>query len=229
MSEQLTTHTVDPGAPSGKAPTDSEEPDRTRAGGLPDGPSPARGLGWLLTVGGFLGLLASFVLMVERIELLKDPLYIPSCSLDAVLSCGSVMTTPQAALFGFPNPLLGVAAFPVVVTVGAAVLAGARLPRWFWLGLQLGAALGTVFVHWLMFQSFFNISALCPYCMVVWAVTVPIFWYTTTHNIERGHLRLGAFGRGLVAYRGAVMAAWTLSVVGLVVAVFWNHWSQLLS
>ncbi|AUS78411.1 vitamin K epoxide reductase [Actinoalloteichus sp. AHMU CJ021] len=229
MSEQLATHTVDSEGPSGKASPDSREPGQTGSEDLLGAPSPTRGLGWLLTVGGFLGFLASFVLMVERIELLKDPLYIPSCSLDAVLSCGSVMTTPQAALFGFPNPLIGVAAFPAVVTVGAAVLAGARLPRWFWLGLQLGATLGTVFVHWLMFQSFFNISALCPYCMVVWAVTVPIFWYTTTHNIERGHLRLGGFGRALVAYRGPVLAAWALSVVGLVVAVFWTHWSQLLS
>ena len=43
---------------------------------------------------------------------------------------------------------------------------------------------GVVFVHWLIFQSLYVIGALCPYCMVVWAVTIPIFWYVTLHNLR---------------------------------------------
>jgi uncharacterized membrane protein len=91
--------------------------------------------------------------MVEKVALLKDPSYTPSCSINPILSCGSVMTTAQAEVFGFPNPLIGVAAFPVVAATGAAVLAGARLPRWWWLSLQAGALFGVVFVHWLFVQS----------------------------------------------------------------------------
>ncbi len=41
-------------------------------------------------------------------------------------------------------------------------------------GLAAGTLLGTVFVHWLIFQSLYRIGALCPYCMVVWAVTIPL-------------------------------------------------------
>ncbi|MEU0565678.1 vitamin K epoxide reductase family protein [Nonomuraea sp. NPDC005983] len=125
----------------------------------------------LMLVGGLIGLAAAFVLAVEKIALLKNPGYVPSCSINPVLSCGSVMTTPQAEVFGFPNPLLGIAAFAVVTTVGAALLARAEFPRWFWLGLQAGVTAGVVFVHWLIYQSLYVIGALCPYCMIVWTVT----------------------------------------------------------
>jgi uncharacterized membrane protein len=95
-------------------------------------PEPARSpttraLAWWLLVGGLVGLVAAFVLAVEKYALLADPTYVPSCSLNPVLSCGSVMASPQAEAFGFPNPLLGVAGFAVVAATGAALLAGGRL------------------------------------------------------------------------------------------------------
>lgn len=74
-------------------------------------------------------MVASAALLIERIVLVGDPSYVASCSFNPVLSCGSVMTSEQAALFGFPNPVLGVAAFPVVIATGAGLLAGARYAR----------------------------------------------------------------------------------------------------
>ncbi len=129
-------------------------------------------IGWILTVGGLLGALAAFVRTVEKIALLKDPAYVPSCSINPILSCGSIMTTAQAEVFGFANPLIGLAAFPVVAATGAAVLARARLPRWWWLTLQAGTVFGVGFVHWLFLQSLYRIGALCPYCMIVWVVAI---------------------------------------------------------
>jgi uncharacterized membrane protein len=38
----------------------------------------------------------------------------PSCSINPILSCGSVMTTPEAEAFGIPNLLIGIAGFAVV-------------------------------------------------------------------------------------------------------------------
>lgn len=60
------------------------------------------------------------------------------------------------------------------------------LRRWFWLGLQAGTTAAVVFIHWSIFQSLYRIDALCPYCMVVWVVTIPLFWYTTLHNLRAG-------------------------------------------
>ncbi|WP_371503585.1 vitamin K epoxide reductase family protein [Allokutzneria sp. NRRL B-24872] len=185
-------------------------------------------IAWVLTIGGVLGTAASFALVIEKFLLLANPFHIPSCTLDAVLSCGSVMRSPQAELFGFPNPVLGVIAFPVVTTLGVVLLAGARLPRWVWTGLQAGATLGVVFVHWLMIQSMYDIRALCPYCMVVWAVTIPIFWYTTVHNMDRGYLgRLRA--PLLVRFHSTVVTTWLVMIALLAVQAFWDHWMSYFS
>ncbi|MEV0649639.1 vitamin K epoxide reductase family protein [Phytomonospora sp. NPDC050363] len=191
-----------------------------------------RALAWVLTAGGAIGLVAAFVLTVEKIALLKDPGYRPSCSINPILSCGSVMKTPQAEAFGFPNPLIGVAGFAVVAAIGVVLLTGARLPRWFMLGLQVGATFGVVFVHWLIFQSLYRIGALCPYCMVVWAVTIPVFWYTTLANLTSGDLPVPRPWRraveGVARFHSAVLVAWYLLIIVLIGEEFWSYWRTLL-
>ncbi|WP_067175197.1 vitamin K epoxide reductase family protein [Microtetraspora niveoalba] len=191
-----------------------------------------RALPFVLTLGGGGGLVAAFLLMVERLRLAADPDYVPSCSINPILSCGSVMKTEQAALFGFPNPLIGVAAFSVVIAVGMALLAGARFRSWFWYGLQAGTLAGVLFVHWLIFQSLYRIGALCPYCMVVWSVTIPVFWYVTLANLEAGRIPLPGVARRFAAaaarYHTVVLTVWAFVIAGLVLERFWAYWITLL-
>ncbi|GAB3939061.1 vitamin K epoxide reductase family protein [Micromonospora vulcania] len=163
------------------AATTERQTERT----LPEQGFLSRVTAWICAVGGVVGLLAAAILIVEKINLLADPGYVPSCSINPILSCGSVMTTPQAEAFGIPNPLIGIAGFAAVATIGVVLLAGARLPGWFWLGLQAGATFGVIFVHWLIYQSLYVIGALCPYCMLVWAVTIPIFLYVTVRALRQ--------------------------------------------
>ncbi|MGH8824918.1 MAG: vitamin K epoxide reductase family protein [Jiangellaceae bacterium] len=213
---------LDDGEPDDLA-VDLDAPDQHQlAGGA------RRGLSTLLAVGGAVGFVASFVLTVELIRLLEDPAYVPSCSFNPVLSCGSVMQTWQADMLGFANTLVGIAAFAVVVTVGVTLLSGATLPRWFWLGLEAGTFVGAVFVHWLIYQSLYDIGALCPYCMVVWVVTIPIFWYVTVHNVQAGHFRTSPGVRSfLVRNRGLVLGLWFVALAVLVLIRFWDYWSSL--
>jgi uncharacterized membrane protein len=217
---------VDTGLP--KMATDAA---RTRPDETTDGF--ARGVAWLLALGGLVGFAASFILLVEKFALLENPAYVQSCSSSPLFSCGSVLNTPQAAVFGFPNPILGVAGFAVVTTVGMALLAGAMFRRWFWVGLQTGVTLGVLFTHWMIFQSLYRLGALCPYCMVVWAVTIPIFWYTTLHNVRAGHLPVPALLRRAVNpvanYHGAVLTGWFILLVALILKQFWTYWSGLVS
>lgn len=193
---------------------------------------PGRRLGALLGVGGFVGLVAAVVLLVEKIALIQNPDYIPTCSINPVLSCGSVMATPQAAAFGIPNPIVGVAGFAAVMMVGAALLAEATLQRWFWIGVQIGVTFAIVFVHWLIYQSLYVIGALCPYCMIVWAVTIPIFWYTTLQLLQplrdKGPEALGKVITVVTEYRGTVLTAWYLIILALILHRFWDYWSSLI-
>lgn len=186
----------------------------------------SRTVGWVLLVAGLLGFAAAFVLAVEKYWLLTNPFYTPSCSINATVSCGPVMTSPQAAVFGFPNPYLGIAGFAVVAAIGAMLLAGGRLAGWYAVGLQLGAVAGTVFVGWLMVQSLTVIHALCPYCMAVWAATFATVWYVTLDNLGRVKDRLPARAAGAVevAHRNhsAFLAGWLALVAVLVIIAAWR-------
>ncbi|MBD5787907.1 vitamin K epoxide reductase family protein [Cellulosimicrobium terreum] len=158
---------------------------------LPEGgprPVSARTMGWLLVVLGAIGLVASAALAIEKYLKLADPNHVPSCSLNIFLDCSDAMGSWQGSLLGFPNPLLGIAAFPVVVATGVVVLAGARLPRWYWLALLGGTTLGLGLVVFLVWTTLYAISAMCPYCMVVWAVMLPLFWYQVVHAVQEGYL-----------------------------------------
>ena len=220
------------------APSMTPSPAEVAAGGstAPDSlplVTAERQLAWLLVAAGAVGLAAAFTLLVEKIALIEDPSYVPSCSINPILSCGSIMRTDQAEVFGFPNPIIGIFGFTVVVTIGSGVLAGATFQRWFWLGLQAGATFGVGFVHWLIFQSLYRIGALCPYCMVVWVVVIPLFWYTTLHNLSAGHLRpprrIRAVAQRAREYHGVILTAWYLVIVALIARRFWEYWSGLLA
>ena len=191
-----------------------------------------RALAWWLLVGGALGFAAAAVLLAEKITLLADSSYVPSCNISPVLSCGSVMKTQQAEAFGFPNPIIGVAAFPMVAAAGAAVLAGGRLARWYWLTLQAGVTFGIAFTCWLAFQSLYRIGALCPYCMVVWVVVVPTFWYVTIRNLIAGafgeRARRSRAARVLAVWHAPTLLAVYLGLVALIGVRFWSYWSSLL-
>lgn len=191
----------------------------------------ARAIGPILAICGGVGLLAAFTLAVEKVRIIEDPTYIPTCSINPILSCGSVMTTDQAEAFGFPNPLLGVAGFAAVAAIGVALVGGAQLPRWLWLVVQGGLTFAVVFVHWLFFQSLYRIEALCPYCMVVWVVTIVAFLYCTLHNLAQGNLPLPAGLRGAadvaVRYHGVILTLWFALLVFLIGEAFWSYWRTL--
>lgn len=184
---------------------------------------------WWVLIAGVIGLAASATLTVEKIDLLLNPAYVPSCNLNPILSCGSVMVTPQASVLGFPNPLLGLVAFTVVVVTGLLAVTKVSLPQWYWVGLTIGLLAGAAFVHWLIYESLYRIGALCPYCMVVWAATVTLLVVVASIAWRPALQRRG---RGvawvLYQWRWSIVALWFTAVFLLIMARFWDYWSTLL-
>jgi uncharacterized membrane protein len=191
-----------------------------------------KSLPYILVIGGIIGYVCAFVIMFDKVKILENPHYIPSCNLNPVISCGSVMQSKQANAFGFPNPFIGLGAFPVVAVIGGAMLAGARFKRWFWLGLNAGLVFALGFVHWLFFQSVYRIHALCPYCIGVWIVCITSFWYVTFYNIDNGHLQLPKNKAAQQTYAWIrhhhldLLVLWFIIITVLILKHFWYYYGR---
>jgi len=137
---------------------------------------------YILIVGSLIGLLASFFLMLDTITLIKNPTAEIPCNLNPFISCGNAILSEQGQVFGFPNPLLGIVSFSMLLAIGIMLLSHSRSRKPLWLLVNLGTLASMIFVVWFFYQSLYNLGTLCLYCMVVWVVTWPIFLYTTVWN-----------------------------------------------
>lgn len=168
-----------------------------------------------LILAGAIGWWAAFSLVVEKIAVLEDPGHELGCDFSVLVQCGKNLGSWQGSVFGFPNPIIGVAAFVAPIAVGVGLLAGARFARWFWVAFHLGVTAGIAFVVWLIAQSIFSLGTLCPYCMVVWTVMIPLFWAVTSHVLAQGDYGVAGVRLG-VGLRGWIIPL-TLICYGLVV------------
>jgi len=166
-----------------------------------------------LIIVGAIGWFASFELAVEKYLVLADPQHNPSCDISPLVQCGKNLGSWQGALFfDVPNPVWGLGGFVAPIAVGVGLLAGARFARWFWWLFNLGLAGALAFVIWLIAQSIFSLGTLCPWCMVVWSVTIPLFWTVTIRNLAEGR-----FGGGTRI--GQTLTPWIVPITVLCYAV----------
>lgn len=186
----------------------------------------------VLVIASAIGLAAAFILTLEKISLLKNPVTQLSCNINPIVACGSVIQSKQAEAFGFANPIIGLVSFSVILTIGMGMFAGAKYKRWFWLGLEAGTIFGIIFAHWLFYESVFTIQALCPYCMVVWAVVIALFVNITLFNINQGFIKLPKSYSKLVAfltkYKWWFVLIWYLVILGFITNHFWYYWKTLI-
>jgi uncharacterized membrane protein len=174
---------------------------------------------FLLPITGAIGLLAASILTIDKLDLLQAKVdgtdAALNCDISAFVSCSGVMDSDQASVFGFANSILGIIGFSVVLTLGLLVAARVALPTFVWAGLQAGAVLGIVFVTWLQYQSIFEINLLCPWCMVVWTMMIPLFVGLTARNL-RAWAPGSALTRFLSDWTTLVVALWYLAVVAVI-------------
>lgn len=185
---------------------------------------------WILTIGGIIGLIAASILTIEKLHIAANPSYVPSCSISPVVACSPVIGSWQASAFGFPNPFIGIAGFAMVWAVGMMLFAGAKnLKKWFWWCFQAGTIFGLGFIVWLIYNSLYDIQKLCIYCMVVWAVTIPIFWTTLAYNVKEKNFALPGKLNDLVSnHFGKAIALTYLVVLVLIFTKFSEYFHTLI-
>lgn len=188
-----------------------------------------KALPYLFIVAGAIGMLASLVLAYEEMRLAQNPGYSPGCNISPILSCGSVMATDQASVFGMPNSLLGIAGFSMLAMLGLTLLAGAVVKRWLWLAVQVAATLGVIFMHYLFFQAVYVLGSVCPWCFVVWMITIPVFWGITVHNVRARNIRLPIRIASFINKHAAdILGLWYVAVLVILLTEFWYYWETFL-
>ncbi|CAN5302934.1 vitamin K epoxide reductase family protein [soil metagenome] len=160
----------------------------------------------VLIITGVVGWYAAFALTLDKIAVLTDGNADLDCNFSLIVQCGKNLGSWQGSVLGFPNPILGLGGFVAPIAVGVALLAGAAFARWFWIVFNVGVAGALGFCIWLMYQSIFNLGTLCPWCMLVWAMVIPMFWTLTLANA-----RAGVFGAGL-AVVGTRLYGWVPAI-----------------
>ncbi|MDX2776243.1 vitamin K epoxide reductase family protein [Streptomyces caniscabiei] len=177
---------------------------------------------------GIIGLIVSFILSVEEIHLIKNPDATLSCSINLVLNCSTVMQSRQASVFGFPNMLIGLMAYPVVITTAVVALTGlaGKLPRWYWRVATVCYGLGALFAYWLFFQSLYVIQVLCPWCLVITFSTTILFativHYALRENIFGFNEKLSDNVQSYLRkdYGKMLVAGWIVLLIALVILKF---------
>ncbi|MCX4668624.1 vitamin K epoxide reductase family protein [Streptomyces sp. NBC_01381] len=182
----------------------------------------SRALALLLVITGAAGLLASWVITIDKFELLKDPNFQPGCSINPIVACGSIMKSEQAEAFGFPNPMLGLVTYAIIIGVGMSLLAGARFPRWYWLTMNAGMLFGVEFCTWLMIQSLYEINALCLWCCLAWVATLLMFWYVTSFNVRKGFLPAPGWVKSFFEDFSWALPVMHIGVIAMLILTRWG-------
>lgn len=142
---------------------------------------------FVILVFSTLALFASFMLAVDHFAILQNPSTKLNCSINVVLNCSTVMQTWQSSLFGFPNTILGLIAYSVLVTIAVIALSGVSLKKKFMVLTNVGALAGIIFSEWLAYESVYVIQVLCPYCLIVLFSTIFIFAAITHYNLRNNN------------------------------------------
>ncbi|MET7680892.1 vitamin K epoxide reductase family protein [Streptomyces sp. NPDC005423] len=186
----------------------------------------SRAFALLLVITGAAGLLAAWVITIDKFKLLEAKVegktFTPNCSINPIVSCGSVMQSKQAAVFGFPNPMLGLVCYGIVICVGVTLLTRVTFPRWYWLTFNAGTLFGVVFVTWLQYQSLYKINALCLWCSLAWVATITMFWYVTSFNVRNGFLPAARPLKNFLAEFTWVIPVTHVGIIAMLILTRWG-------
>jgi uncharacterized membrane protein len=187
----------------------------------------------ILLLTGIVGLIASFILTVDKIRLLQDPSFVPACRLNPIVSCLSAMSSAQSQIGGVPNSLAGIMLYTALIVISVLLLMQVSLPRIVWQGMLGFCLVGILFVHYLIIQSLFVIHVICPWCLSIW-LTTPLLAFALLHEYQK-HIgqhepstRISNITSYITKQRVFLGAMWYAALMLAIGIVFRDYWATLL-
>ncbi|MCI7550874.1 MAG: vitamin K epoxide reductase family protein [Actinomycetaceae bacterium] len=181
----------------------------------------------VILISGIVGTFSSIGLLMAEKQKLSDPDAVLLCDINPLVGCGKWIGTWQnEVLFGVSNSVWGLAFFAGIAALGLALLAKARFASWLWQLLAIGVTLAIAWVLWFQYESFFVEGSLCPYCVLVWVATIPLFVTVWARSLQAHHWgeKASHFGRALVRSRFVIIGAWYFAMIAFTIIVFWDRW-----
>ena len=176
-----------------------------------------------------IGITASGILTIDKIRLLENPNFSPTCNLSPIVSCISAISSLQSEILHIPNSLFGLVAFSILAFVSVLLLMRTALPKRIWQLLLCMAVAGFLFVNYLILQSTLVLHVICPWCFTVWLTTPLILFllskaYDNTHTprtdrswIMKFRLNWGVF----------LLVLWYVALFFLLLIEFRDYWLSL--
>lgn len=185
-----------------------------------------RAFSLLMILVGVCGVFASVELLRAEKQLLLDSSTPLTCDINPLIGCSTFLGSPQNELFfGTSNAVFGLAFFTGIFALGMVLVSGGKMGRWLWLGLDGLMVLATAWLVWFQWTSITVERALCPYCLLVWTVTIPLIINTWARSAQAGHMRLpGRCADLLLRGRWYIVAAVYSMLIAIIIVAFWDTW-----
>ncbi len=182
-------------------------------------------LWWIITGGSAVGLVASLLQTIERINYALHPKVALMCDLNAVFSCSSVFDAWQSRVFGFSNSLVCMIFFATTLGLGLVAATGSEINRRLQHVFHFFSVFFLGFGAWYLWQSTYRIGFVCIFCLFCYSAVIVMNWawfrvyYQQTVPRVSSKAKLVRF----VDAGGDVLVAfmWVLAIASMILFHFW--------
>ncbi|HSE61894.1 MAG TPA: vitamin K epoxide reductase family protein [Candidatus Saccharimonadales bacterium] len=158
----------------------------------------------IMVAGGVVGVVAAFLQTLEKLVLLQNKDAVLPCNFNSVFNCSTVLNAWQSSVFGFPNSIMCMALFVIFATTAFVGAVGGTLPGKLRLSIQALVLFTLGFALWFLWQSTFEIGALCIFCIFCFGGLLLLNWGWLRLNASI--LPIGERGREFV--QKVIVAGW---------------------
>lgn len=136
----------------------------------------SKALWWTVVASGIIGMLASFIQTIERIDYAKNPTLPLTCDVNSVFSCSSVFDAWQSSVFGFSNSLMCIVFFVLLIGIGLAGATGSIIHKNVRLFVHFLTVFFLGFGAWYLYESAWVIGSLCIFCIFCYSAVILGNW-----------------------------------------------------
>lgn len=164
----------------------------------------------LIVGASVVGLVASFMQLLDKLAHLKNPTANLACNISSVFNCSNVLDAWQSSFFGFPNSIMCIIFFSVTLGVALVGATGGSIGKVLRFVMHFFAVFFLFFGAWYLWQSIYVIETVCIYCLFCYAGVIVM-------NFAWKRINVADFKMGKYSQQ-AIDRNWDV--------VFWLFWAS---